>query len=329
MHIVISGRGTVWPDPLPQAHPPPSPPAFCAASFDGEALLGRRTAQYNHRSAQMALVACTRALDDCGLQVSEETRDGIGVTLGTAAGSITGMAEFGTDTFSQPRPHLVAAAKTSHCVLSAPAGAAAITHGLRGANATVASGPATGLAVLRHAMIMLKAAHATAVVAGASEEFTAPASWLTPAVPGRHIPGEGAAAFVLESRETARAAGRSAHAAIAAVDVRAVAGLDTGQFTASLARTLARAGVAAPDVTAVAFRPTGVPEVDDAQHSALAHALPDAAHATHQERIGDCYSAHALLQLARLLDEAALPAVIVAADPDGLLSLAVLTDVPQ
>ncbi|WP_329619124.1 hypothetical protein OG357_00240 [Streptomyces sp. NBC_01255] len=329
MHIVISGRGAVRPDPVPRTHTPPSGPAFTAGSFDGEALLGRRTAQYNHRSAQLAMVAFGRALDDAGLRVSDDNRDRIGVTLGTAAGSVTGMAEFGMDTFSQPRPYMVAAAKSSHCVLSSPAGAAAIAYGLRGANATVASGPATGLAVLRHAVVMLRAGHADAVLAGASEEFTGPTSWVARAARGPQVQGEGAAAFVLEGQEAALAAGRTPLAALAAVDVRAVPDLSAGQFAGTIARALARAGVSAPDVSAVALRHTGVHAVDEAQRSGLAQALPEAAHVSDEERIGDCYSAHALLQLDRLLHEATLPAVIVAADPDGLLSVAVLKDVPR
>ncbi|WP_367140674.1 MULTISPECIES: beta-ketoacyl synthase N-terminal-like domain-containing protein [Streptomyces] len=329
MHIVISGRAAIWPDPLPRAHTPPSAEAFTVGSFDGEALLGRRTAQYNHRSAQLAMVACGRALEDAGLHVSDGNRDRIGITLGTAAGSVTGMVEFGMDTFTQARPHLVAAAKSSHCVLSSPAGAAAITYGLRGANATVAAGPATGLAVLRHAMVMLRAGHADAVLATASEEFTGPTSWHAGAGRGRHIQGEGAAAFVLEDSTAARAAGRTARATVASVDVRAVPDLCAERFTDALARTLRRAGVAAPDVPAVAFRRTGVPEVDTAQASALAHALPAAGHVMDEHRIGDCYSAHALLQLAGLLDEATLPCVVVAADPDGLLAVAVLTGAQQ
>jgi 3-oxoacyl-[acyl-carrier-protein] synthase II len=329
MNIVISGRGTLWPDPVPQPHTPPSGPAFTVGSFDGEALLGRRTAQYNHRSAQLAMVACGRALDDAGLRVTDENRDRIGVTLGTATGSVTGMAEFGTDTFLQPRPHMVAAAKSSHCVLSAPAGAAAMVYGLRGANTTVSSGPATGLAVLRHAMVTLRAGHADAVLAGASEEFTGPTSWLARAARGGQVQGEGAAAFLLEGSDSARAAGRRALAAVAAVDVRAVSDFCAGQFADAVARALGRAGVAAPDVSAVAFRHTGVPEVDEAQRGQLAGALPQAAHVTDEHRIGDCYSAHALLQLAGLLDEATLPAVVVAADPDGLLSVTVLKGVPE
>lgn len=329
MHIVISGQGSVRPDPVPQPHTPPSGPAFTVGSFDAEALLGRRTVQYNHRSAQLAMVACGRALDDAGLRVTDENRDRIGVTLGTAAGSVTGMAEFGTDTFSQPRPYMVAAAKSSHCVLSAPAGAVAIAHGLRGANATVASGPATGLAVLRHAVVMLRAGHADAVVAGASEEFTGPTSWLARAARGPRTQGEGAAAFLLESGDCARAAGRKALATVAAVHVRAVTGFSAEQFTGSLERALGEAGVRAPEVSAVAFRHTGVDAVDEAQRSALAGAFPQAAQVTDEQRIGDCYSAHALLQLAGLLDEARVPAVVVAADPDGLLAVAVLKGVPR
>ncbi|NEE29811.1 hypothetical protein G3M53_30750, partial [Streptomyces sp. SID7982] len=69
MRIVISGRGALWPGPVPQPHPEPSGSAFTVASFDGDALLGRRTAQYNHRSAQLAMAACGRALQDAQLRV--------------------------------------------------------------------------------------------------------------------------------------------------------------------------------------------------------------------------------------------------------------------
>ncbi|NEE36214.1 hypothetical protein G3M53_63725 [Streptomyces sp. SID7982] len=106
--------------------------------------------------------------------------------------------------------------------------------------------------------------------------------------------------------------------------VRAVSGLDAGQFTGEVARALERAGVPAPQVSAVALRHTGIDEVDRAQHDGLAAALPGAVRVTDEQRIGDCYSAHALLQLAGLLDAGTLPAVVVAADPDGLLSIAVL-----
>ncbi|MFF0203410.1 beta-ketoacyl synthase N-terminal-like domain-containing protein [Streptomyces sp. NPDC005017] len=323
MRIVISGVGAIWPDPVPEEDPETGR-AFVARGFDAVALLGRRATQYSHRSAQLVMAACGLALDDAGLAVTDENRDRVGLTVGTAAGSVTGVAEFGLDSFVQPRPHMVTAAKSPNCVLNAAAGSTAIRYGLRGVNATVAAGPASALVALRHAMVMLRAGHADTVVAGSSEEFTGPVARVAQAARAPRAHGEGAAMFVLEDAAVAQASGRTGLAEVAALTVRAVPGQGAEQLTGMVAAALETAGVAADEVVAVAARHTGEPEADAAQDEAIATALPAARRLYSEERIGDCYGAHAALQIASLLTERTLPAAVVAVDPDGLLSVAVL-----
>ncbi|MFE1441859.1 beta-ketoacyl synthase N-terminal-like domain-containing protein [Streptomyces sp. NPDC058739] len=323
MRIVISGVGAIWPDPVPEEDPETGR-AFVARGFDAVALLGRRATQYSHRSAQLVMAACGLALDDAGLTVTDENRDRVGLTVGTAAGSVTGVAEFGLDSFVQPRPHMVTAAKSPNCVLNAAAGSTAIRYGLRGVNATVAAGPASALVALRHAMVMLRAGHADTVVAGASEEFTGPVARVAQAARAPRAHGEGAAMFVLEDAAVAQASGRTGLAEVAALTVRAVPGPRAERLVGMVAAALETAGVAADEVVAVAARRTGESEADAAQDEAIATALPAARRLYSEERIGDCYGAHAALQIATLLAERTLPAAVVAVDPDGLLSVAVL-----
>ncbi|WP_371600257.1 beta-ketoacyl synthase N-terminal-like domain-containing protein [Streptomyces sp. NBC_00564] len=329
MRIVISGVGAIWPDLVPEEDAEPAGRAFVARGFDAVALLGRRATQYSHRSAQLVMAASGLALDNAGLAVTDDNRDRVGLTVGTAAGSVTGVAEFGLDSFVQPRPHMVTAAKSPNCVLNAAAGSTAIRYGLRGVNATVAAGPASALVALRHAMVMLRAGHADVVVAGASEEFTGPVARVAQSARAPWAQGEGAAMFVLEDATTAQASGRTALAEVAALAVRAVPGLGAVRFADVVAAALGAAGVAADEVVAVAARHTGDPGVDAAQDEAIATALRAAERLYSEERIGDCYGAHAALQIASLLTERTLPAVVVAADPDGLLAVAVLKSAQQ
>ncbi|WP_242884765.1 beta-ketoacyl synthase N-terminal-like domain-containing protein [Actinomadura litoris] len=303
---------------------PPAGPA-CLVDFDAKAELGRKAVRFNHRSTVLAMGAFERALADAGLTVTDDNRDLIGITVGTTLGSVAGVAEFGVDSFDRERPYVVDAARFPSAALNCAAAALAIRAGLRGVNATVAGGPLSAVGALRHAQVMIRARHAQGVVAGSSEEFSAPDAWWGRTHRATGTPGEGAAMFVLEDAEAAAAAGRRVRGRLAGTVVRAVGSVDADSVSRVVREALELSGVAAADIATAAVRATGAGEVDDAQTAGLASVL-DVEPRFDEDAIGDCYSAHSALQLADVLErnpgEAAL---VLAADPDGALGAAVVT----
>jgi 3-oxoacyl-[acyl-carrier-protein] synthase II len=339
--LVVTGTGFVGPDgsgprPVPATDlAPPGNRAFLAAGFDAEAELGRRTTRFNHRSTLLAIAACGAALRDARLTADEEARNGIGVTLGTMCGSVSGTASFGWATFSQPRPYNVDPSCFPNLIINTAAGAVAIKYGLRGANSTVAGGPVAGVIALRHAALTLRAGHADTVLVGACEEYGIHEAWLAAALRPGAVTGEGAAILVLESAEVADRGGRPARAAVGAALTRAIDVTDADQIRTLLIDVLHAAGQSASRIRHVALRATGHAQADAAARAAVTSTLPvPPSYVEH--RIGDCYTAHAAIQLvgiASLADaERWTPddvGIVLALDPDGLAGAAVLTGPPK
>ncbi|MER7129023.1 beta-ketoacyl synthase N-terminal-like domain-containing protein [Streptosporangium saharense] len=307
MRVVISGAGVLAPSPAVEDGIAGA--VHVVPGFDPESELGARSSRYVHRSAQLAMVACGRALDDAG--IPEEARERVGITVGTTSGSVTGVVDFGSGSFAQKRAYLVAAAQTPNVVLNVAAAASAIKFGLRGPNTTIAAGAVAGLAALRHAVIALRAGHADAIVAGAAEEVSGPSTRVAAATRGGPH-SEGAAMFLLEPATAAR----TPRAEIAAITVASPADCTSETVADALRQALHTAGLADP-VRVVAHR--GGAEVA----AGVAEVLPDVVRI--EEPAGDCHSAHAALQIAAVLADGRLPAVIVATDPEGTLGVAVLT----
>lgn len=335
--IVITGMASLGPGPamMPEEELPLR--VHRVEPFDPNAMFGRRGARFKHRSALLAMAACEAAIADAGLEVTDHNRDAIGITMGTTTGSISGVAEFsGMGGLDVSRSFVANAGRFPNLGLNAAASAAAIRLGVRGANAAVAGGPLAGVAALRHAEITLRAGHADVMLAGASEEATGPAVWWARSVRATAAVGEGAAVFVLERRETAEAAGRTPIAWLGATAVRAVAPSDATALAEVVSQALAVAGIERAAVGLAAVRATGVGAVDRAQRTALGR-LFTAPLLWSEDDMGDCYSAHSALQLARVIahvtgkdapgspDGTAEPAgLVVAVDPDGVVGVGVV-----
>lgn len=340
--LVITGQGLVAPDesgPVPvdsgEGPPLPIPHAFLATDFDPVAQLGRKTSRFNHRGTLLAMAACGAALSDAGVEVTDEVRDTIGISLGTTYGSLAGVIRFGWDTFAQERPYNVNPANFPNVVMNTAAGASAIKYGLRGANSTIAGGAVAGLAALRYAAVSLRAGHADTVVAGAAEEFSIENAWFASTLWATGPLGEGAAMFVLERDDVAAIAGRRPLVELAKVCSVTADVTDAASIRAVLASALDSAGVPPAAVRHLALRRTGTAAIDEAQHLAASTVVPIPP-AYSETRIGDCFSAHAAMQLAEIVSlardqrwTAGDAGVVLAADPDGALAVAVVTGVPD
>jgi len=146
-------------------------------------------------------------------------------------------------------------------VLNAAAGYAAIELGLRGPNLTVSEHEASGEAAVANAMDLLRGGLADLVVVGGADEFgevyldalrerrlldpeSVPPGSPRRSTRGTMVPGEGAAALVLETASHARARGRAPYAAVACARSGALPAAPYGfpEPTAAAERLLALTG---------------------------------------------------------------------------------------
>jgi 3-oxoacyl-[acyl-carrier-protein] synthase II len=291
----------------------PDTSPFVLEDFDVRSLLGRRGTSFLDRCTGLALVACSEALRDSGLDADPERAARIGVNIGTTTGSLRSMSDYTRDTLVEERPYLVNPGLFPNTVMNCAAGQAAIRHGLRGINCTIAGGPIAFYGVLRVAARALRLGYLDATLAGAVEEFSPHRAWQsTLARANGHGPpvGEGASVLVLERAADARAAGRHIGVELLAVGGGFHPGGETDRsFDTALARqierVLADARVAADELEAVAC--TIPSETGD---PALADRAINLSLGGHQPRrlslagvIGDCGAATAALQVAALVCE--------------------------
>jgi 3-oxoacyl-[acyl-carrier-protein] synthase II len=286
----------------------PDTSPFVLEDFDVRALLGRRGTSFLDRCTSIALVACGEALHDSG--IDSERAERIGVALGTTTGSLRSMSDYTRDTLVEARPYHVNPGLFPNTVMNCAAGQAAIRHGLRGLNNTIAGGPISFFAVLLVAARTLRLGHLDATLAGAVEEFSPHRAWQNSLarVTGGGPSGEGAAVLALERPDDARRAGRPVDGLVEAVVTGFSPGGETGGGLAAAlegcaVRALAGAGVAPAEIACVACSPpveTAHPRLGvQAARAALAGHEPAALEI--DGLVGDCGAATAALQVAALL----------------------------
>jgi 3-oxoacyl-(acyl-carrier-protein) synthase len=122
------------------------------------------------RTARLLLVAAQQALDAAGWTPERRAEHEVGLVLGTTFCSVRTIAEFDRRAL-QLGPSYASPLDFANSVINAAAGQAAIWHGLRGVNSTVAAGEASGLVALAYAADLIRSGRADAVLAGGAEEL--------------------------------------------------------------------------------------------------------------------------------------------------------------
>ena len=224
-------------------------PAFEICDFEPRTWLGKKGLRVLDRSARLLSVAALMALQDAGLLEEEGpvSSDDLGLVCGTMFGSVHSIASFDWSGILDS-PKYVNPMQFPNTVINSPAGQAAIRHRLRGLNATVSAGLASGLHALQYAADSLRFGRATALLAGGVEELCQESylgfakdgllsrkGEVLPFSPDRDgtVPGEGAALCSLELEDTARTRG--------ATPLAEIAGFGTFLETASNPATAAHA----------------------------------------------------------------------------------------
>ncbi|MFF3784248.1 beta-ketoacyl synthase N-terminal-like domain-containing protein [Streptomyces sp. NPDC001933] len=312
--------------------PVPYDEAGLIPGFDIKAVLGRKGTRSMDRVTAIAATTVGMLLEEYGAGLAADP-ESTGLVLGTS-GSVQSIMDFTRDALTGKAPYLVDPARFPNTVMNCPTGQSAIRHTLKGPNVTVSGGAATGLLALNYASRLLRGGHATALLAGAAEEFSVQRARL------EHVAdhggsaaeplGEGAALFLLESGAAARDSGRTVLATVLGCRFRAFR--NTGRASAVLRscadEVLAAAGATPDDIAIVA--PGTPPGVFGKEETAALDGLA-APRLAVRPLIGDATAAGAAFQLAAVLAEsAARPelvdriALVTAVDRDGTVGAALL-----
>jgi 3-oxoacyl-[acyl-carrier-protein] synthase II len=171
----------------------------------------RARASRTERVTQLAFSAAGPALEMAGLATTTgDPRPRIGIVLGTAFGCFLTNAAYQRRLAETggASPRLFAAT-----VSNAAAGELAIAYRLGGPAITLTAGSVAGLGALAHALDVIRAGQADALLAGGMDaDDVALERWVTQGGLAAAMPvGEGAALLVLEDADHARSRGARVH----------------------------------------------------------------------------------------------------------------------
>ncbi len=269
--------------------------------FEPRDYLGERNLRPVDRTSRLLLVAAQQALDAGGWTPEMRAGTDVGLVLGTTFCSVRTIAEFDRRGL-QLGPSYASPLDFANSVINAAAGQAAIWHGLRGVNSTIAAGEASGLAAIAGAVELIRSGRAAALLAGGVEELCfesfvgylragrlcgsnghGPAAFPIPFDARRNgfALAEGAALLMLEDAEAAAARGAAVVAEVlghgSAFDA---AGTEEGAalaVTRAVRLALADAGLRPEEIDALICSANGSVAGDRAEARGVAEALGDRA----------------------------------------------------
>lgn len=196
-------------------------------NFDSEAVVGKRLARRTDRCTQFGMEATRQALDDAGLEVTEQNRDRIGVIFGSGIGGI-GTIFTEVSNFLERGPRWVSPHMVPMMLPDSIPGYIAITYGMRGPNMTIVTACASSANAIGEATAMIRRGAADVIVAGGAEAAIVPVAVagfnVMAAISTRNddpqgasrpferdrdgfVMGEGGAALILETMEHAQQRG--------------------------------------------------------------------------------------------------------------------------
>ncbi|MFN8374626.1 MAG: beta-ketoacyl-ACP synthase II [Anaerolineae bacterium] len=137
-------------------------------NFDPDVVLGKREARRADRVTQLALVAATQAMQDSGLEVTDENRYEVGCVVGTGIGGISTLVEQ-TLNFYNKGAKTVSPVMTPLILPDNASGKVSMQFGLRGPNFCIVTACATGNNAIGEAAEIIRRGQAKAMLAGSSE----------------------------------------------------------------------------------------------------------------------------------------------------------------
>jgi len=137
-------------------------------NFDPTQWMRKREAKRTERYGQFAISAAARALEDSGLEITEENRWRIGVMIGTGIGPVQALSDV-FDEFREGGHRNVKPLSVLKTLAESPASRISINHGLLGPNSAVISACAAGNNAIGEAALLIRMGRVDAMLAGGAE----------------------------------------------------------------------------------------------------------------------------------------------------------------
>lgn len=277
-------------------------------NFEINDLFDRKLAKRTDLAQKFAILAAKEALDDSGVEVTEENMYGIGVSIGTGIGGITTTIE-AVRNFEARGPRGVRAHMVAPILSDQISAQVSMEFNLRGPNYTIINACSTGNNAIGDAADMLRLGRANMMLAGGTEACVVdvvlsaldnikavghPPEGKDPAWTSRpfdlerpgFVAGEGAGVLMLERLEDAKARGAKIYAEVTGYGHTAdafhvTAPRDDGGAAAhAMRQALKEAKLSTADVDYINAHGTGTPLNDKTETKAVKLAMGEDAYST-------------------------------------------------
>ena len=263
--------------------------------FDIAEYLNPKEARRMDGFIQFGLVTGIQAMQDSGLEVTDENRHRIGVAVGSGIGGIATI-ETCHDVVNTRGPRKVTPFFVPGCIINMVAGHLSIMYGLQGPNIAITTACTTGTHNIGFAARMIASGDVDAVLAGGAEKSTCPTTMAgfaamkalstrndAPELASRpwdrdrdgFVLSDGSAVLVLEEYEHARARGANIYCELAGFGMSADAShmtspAENGEGASrSMQNALNDAGLDSTEIDYVNAHGTSTPLGDVAETMAL------------------------------------------------------------
>ncbi len=140
------------------------------SDFDASIYVGQKGLRNLDRSTKLLISAGRLAVNDCGINISEENSDDIGVACGTTLGSIKSISDFDKVALIEG-PRSANPALFPNTVINSPSSQVSIWEFIQGFNTTIASGFTSSMDAMSFAYNFILWDKVKMVLAGGVEEL--------------------------------------------------------------------------------------------------------------------------------------------------------------
>jgi 3-oxoacyl-[acyl-carrier-protein] synthase II len=141
--------------------------------FDVESYISKKDARKMDKFIHYGMGAGIQAVEDSGLEITDENRKRIGVAVGSGIGGITGI-ENNHEIYRTSGPRRISPFFVPANIVNMVAGDLSIKYGLKGPNYSIVSACATATHNIGEAALMIRYGVVDAMIAGGSEMATSP-----------------------------------------------------------------------------------------------------------------------------------------------------------